>query len=162
MVRTPPNTNAASCEPRSRVGDRSKWASSLVLKLVDDVARKHRLRVGYSEFNDETFRLSLSDADGGSGAARALAERRSHGPTCAYTGEPVSEHADEFSLQRRALARARAVRERGAEALAWHRPATTGIPDAATARRRRAAVRFFSRAEQRRWNEETRTERRGS
>ena len=113
----------------SMFGERSKWASSVVLRLVDGVAREQRLRVGYSEFNDETFRLSLSDADGGSASAKAVAERKSL-RKCVYTGEPVSEHADDFSLVQRALARAKAVRERGPEALAGVRGGA--LPDALT------------------------------
>ena len=126
----------------SMFGERSKWASSVVLRLVDGVAREQRLRVGYSEFNDETFRLSLSDADGGSASAKAVAERKSL-RKCVYTGEPVSAHADDFSLAQRALARAKAVRERGPEALAGVRGGA--LPDALTRAKRRAAVRYFSR-----------------
>ena len=40
-----------------------------MLKLFD-AARASRMRVGYVEFNDRSFRLSLSDADGGHAKAK--------------------------------------------------------------------------------------------
>ena len=127
----------------SMFGDRAQWASSLALRLVGDVARKARMRVGYVEFNERPFRLSLADADGGGARAkRELADPSAR--RCLFTGEAVSPHADDAALYERAVARALDARRRGAAAV------TAGLftgaaVTAAQARERRAASRFFTR-----------------
>ena len=43
-------------------GLHAKWASSVILRLVDTVARRAKMRVAYLEFNEQTFRLSTERA----------------------------------------------------------------------------------------------------
>ena len=59
-------------------GLHAKWASSVILRLVDTVARRAKMRVAYFEFNESCFRLSTARADGPSddrSAKAGLGER---------------------------------------------------------------------------------------
>ena len=55
-------------------GLHAKWASSVILRLVDKVARRAKMRVAYFEFNESSFRLSTARADGPSDDRSAKAE----------------------------------------------------------------------------------------
>ena len=125
-------------------GDRAQWASSLALRLVGDVARKARMRVGGVEFNERPFRLSLADADGGGARARSVSSPTRPRAGASSRARPSARTPTTPRCTSAPVARALDARRRGAAAV------TAGLftgaaVTAAQARERRAASRFFTR-----------------